>query len=541
MFSVADYFKDSSHQVYPEFNSSCCHDETIKEFYENFIYPHFKKMFEDNKSNFVTWCEIIEDYANLSLPIYWIRKFESGSGKAKVNDNRRTGTTVLMDDTNKAIAAFVYISNFDAQELYNIFLNVNPVDKDEFKKLMLNGEYMFHYDNGSGSTESSITSFPCLAHANSLGVFNRARLYLAHITDVNGTYSSVNEYSFDAGTPTDWKAISLHAGYDFLNVFATTPSKKVRVVEYKDDAVALKTFLKAHFFRFIHPFNHYLVPGMSYEVNAVFGKTQKSVGEYRDLTAYVKYRMYTDFIAGDAELEAHYKTFEDAILIDDSEKLSKNFASLETEYRSYEGFALHAIYGTTVGKEGQLLAKAAKKISNTDELFDLYKNYTAGYIFTFYDRAGAKVDVYSPSSLSDYVDLLDKLLSKVTRIGSKDPLQIKLEKASAPAPRKKTTSSRKPTAKAPTAPTSPTKRAGSDLNYKMAAHYMRYGESLSVIGTKFLPTPDPSGSKTKSRFNSIGITVEHKGLLIGSTLDDEIAKASGAIKTVLEEIKKRGF
>ena len=85
-------------------------------------------------------------------------------------------------------------------------------------------------------------------------------------------------------------------------------------------------------------------------------------------------------------------------------------------------------------------------------------------------------------------------------------------------------------------------RAVSDLSYKMAAHYLTHTEGMPAVGTKFLPTPDRNGSKTKSRLKRLGVLGKHKGLLMtSSNIDDEIAKATGALKSTLEEIKKRGL
>lgn len=54
-----------------------------------------------------------------------------------------------------------------------------------------------------------------------------------------------------------------------------------------------------------------------------------------------------------------------------------------------------------------------------------------------------------------------------------------------------------------------------------------------------------NGSLAKNHLNKLGIDTsrgtEHKGLLLRSNIDDEIAKARGIFKTTLEEIKKRGL
>ena len=428
MFKLIDYFENKSCRTYPEFDSEPLHKSTVKDFYEDFIRNHFQKIFVENRSNFLKWCEILEAYINSDIPIFWIRKFESGSGKANTNDNRRTGTTVLVDENKKAIAAFVYVSNFDAQELYNAVLNVEPCDKSEFETLILSGNYQFHYDNGRDSTETAITSFKCLEHANSFGVFNRARLYLAHIADVNGEYN-VKEYQFCPGKIEDWKPLSDYSGYDFANIFSADCGKKVRVLEYNDDVSDLKKFLKAHFFRFVHPFNYYLVPGQNYEINAVFGKTKKSIGECKNLTDYVKYRMFVDFIQNDADLLRHYKFFEETVLIDNDKSITRNFDKVKAESEKLQFCHIHAVYGTTVGKEGQLLEKLSKNIVNVDKAYDIYKNYTYGDTFVLYDLSScAETCRIKPTSIiSTVIDMLEKISGKISKVSS-TTLEIRLEK-----------------------------------------------------------------------------------------------------------------
>lgn len=97
-------------------------------------------------------------------------------------------------------------------------------------------------------------------------------------------------------------------------------------------------------------------------------------------------------------------------------------------------------------------------------------------------------------------------------------------------------------AKTSTPPRSSRKGTSADTTYEIAAYYLRNQEGMSTVGTKFLPTPDPKGSKTKSRLKPIGVLGEYKGLLIHTSIDDAITNAVDPVfKNTLEEIKKRGL
>lgn len=538
--NINEYFTDAKKYSYPRLDSSVSYSKTVKSFYEEFIRHHLETIYVHQKSNFLKWCEILEDYSdNTSLPIFWIRKFESGSGKEHVNDNRRTGTTILVDKSKNAIAAFAFISNFDAQELYNIILNVDPsVYPDEFKTLMLTGKYKFHYDCGSDSNETAITSFECLAHANSFGVFNRANLYLAHISDVNGTYDTREKLDFNSGSVSDWNALSTYIGYNFSGVFSADSSKKIRVEEYDGDADALIKYLKAHFFRFVHPFNYYLVPGQNYEINSIFGKIKRSIGEYRILTNYVRYRMYVDFIKDDADLAKHYEKFESAILIDDNDKLSKNFNDIENESKNSGNTVIHLVYGSSIGKEGQLLEKLSGKITNVSDMYSLYNRYSAGDRFVFLDAGGNEVNSCSPRSVLSFTDLIEKLLR--INLGAATSVRVELRKAKAPA---KAASAKAPGKRSVKSGGKARSKYDDDDRFNVAAAFLRKGIGLSSIEKTVLKC-DNNGSTASYILHALGINTGkggHKGLLRTSDLDTEIAKATGVFKNTLEEIKKRGL
>ena len=82
----------------------------------------------------------------------------------------------------------------------------------------------------------------------------------------------------------------------------------------------------------------------------------------------------------------------------------------------------------------------------------------------------------------------------------------------------------------------------SDKTYEIAAYYLRHAEGMATVGTKLLMTPDPSGSKTKSRLKNVGVLGKHKGMLIDTDIDDAILKTSDdLLKGTLEKIKEIGL
>jgi hypothetical protein len=114
------YFKELSNKTAPKQPSW-----TIEDFYNDFIKQHAEYLYKTKLPAVLKWCDVIEDYLkNNSLPIYWVRKFEN---KQKgLNNNRRASLSFLCEQgTNNIVGYYVFVSNFDAQEFYNIILNVD--------------------------------------------------------------------------------------------------------------------------------------------------------------------------------------------------------------------------------------------------------------------------------------------------------------------------------------------------------------------------------------------------------------------------------
>ncbi len=267
-------------------------DKTFDGFYDNCI----SKMMLPPKS-VLTWHEMFMRYAELPDAIYWIRYYESGSKKSGLWNNRRACKTVFADGFS-----YVFVSNYEAHEIYNMIASGVVPDEYEFLNLMKSYAFPFHYDAGKRSVsceETHINCFPVIGTTRG-GVLTYKKWYLAHINDIkseylrpDGKYKAVDIKSdegkriYPRGDMADWQ-------HD------AATGRFVRKLQYSlsDED---KELVKAHFLRFVDPLNYFVVPSIGNEINAVYGALKKSVGEYKKLTAYMaeKYesaycKSYTD-------------------------------------------------------------------------------------------------------------------------------------------------------------------------------------------------------------------------------------------------------
>lgn len=156
------------------------------------------------------------------------------------------------------------------------------------------------------------------------------------------------------------------------------------------------------------------------------------------------------------------------------------------------------------------------------------------------DYENFKMAILAPSGMKS-VDCSSEVINVIYHEDKQDAANKKSKAVSFSS---SSSTTRTPSTKTKTSTTigGSTKGKNSDKNYEIAAYYLRNQEGMSTVGTKFLPTPDPKGSKTKSRLKPIGVLGEHKGLLIHTSIDDAIANAVDPVfKNTLEEIKKRGL
>ena len=335
------------------------YSKTIKNFYEDLIGPRLDEIDADILKE---WNEMLERYINLKTPIYWIRKYESGP-KNPINnkqDNRRGALTLVVDNDNIKFA-YAFISNYDAQEIYNMIrAGVTPPTAEEFAQMMIDGSYQLHYDPRGGDCQDDQVTY--YKHRGSVesGVLNQQNWYLAHLHDVNGI-SYKNDYSLSnkdieeiflsRGDVKDWKdvsSLSLNIK-SFLNSSPTSEglNRKVRIIKIRDvynsfnrrvsDSVdenvideLFKKILQASFYRFIHPCNYFLVPARKNECDFVYGRKQISIGEYKPLVEYVKNQIENKF-----KSHINFTNF-----------LSKLMLPSSTVSKKSESIDIHVCYGT---------------------------------------------------------------------------------------------------------------------------------------------------------------------------------------------------
>jgi len=340
-----EYFKNSKDMRYDiALRNEITYCETIDKFYDECIKEHVTKLYVNNKDNLIKWHEFIMNVVNKDVPIYWIRKYESQTSYGTVVDEkgstknesgnkyvkstkdkdkyitrwntRRGALTIVTNEEGKPQYGYVFVSNFDAQEIYNMVLRIENPNVDAFTNMIKSGKYYLHYDNGGSCVESDIAYYHCTGTVRG-GVMTEARWYLAHINDVNGDYfmeenqNEINEIvkklcpSGDEnyepekeckdnlwGVIRDWKtpdAWTKCFGDKYKSVFdylGINEDKRIRIIEKSNDTdfEKEKKLLKAHFLRFIHPFNYFLVPTSKYIFNAVIGH----IGEYPPLIRYVR-------------------------------------------------------------------------------------------------------------------------------------------------------------------------------------------------------------------------------------------------------------
>ena len=251
-------------------------DEKISDFFKNCVSKNSLHQEQHLINSVKAWHEMLVEYSNREDAVFWIRRYEGSSKTEKAaNEGRWVNRRGCRTDFNNA--SYVFVSNFDVHEIFNMVrLGVQP-DVDEFIDLMNNYEFPMHYSDAQTSDESFIASYPHLINPPT-GVFSKKHWYLAHIIGIKSDPyydSGGNEIIvdkkypdlFSRGVLSDWK---MHKGH------------KVRKInrDLQKEEIAL---LKAHFLRFIDPLNYYIVPGEKYQITAV----RNQIGEDSDLNAFM--------------------------------------------------------------------------------------------------------------------------------------------------------------------------------------------------------------------------------------------------------------
>ena len=342
--------------------------ETVADLYNKCIKVHQEKIL--NNPNFYKWCNFIFGISGVKnfsddnmIPIYWIRKYETGkvldengneykdvngkkvkyklaekdkvSGKYITRWNTRRGAlTIVANKLGVPKFGYIYVSNFDAQEMYNMILNVPNPSMKEYFEMIYSGAYFLHYDKGGSCIESDISFYNNYGHMRG-GVLSDSGYYFAHIYDVNGEYfydnNCVEKAFIDKLFPlgeskqnsnwdmvSDWLELKKiekdQEKYKILNnakIFCNDKNKRVRIISWDDRTIELgEKIMRAHFLRFIHPFNYFLVPAKKYSFNAI----TSVIGEYRPLISYVKERQ-NNIINSNDRLREYYQIYLNNIMI----------------------------------------------------------------------------------------------------------------------------------------------------------------------------------------------------------------------------------
>lgn len=277
--NISDYYNDYANQKKHSvvLNDAPQTSNTINDFYNDCIKNTLLE-----KDTVLAWHNMLMEYVDLPDAIYWIRYYESkGKGYDKVtkrHNNRRACFTRFNDGFS-----YVFVSNFDAHEIFNMVSKGIIPTAQEFLALMNNFSFPMHYDPSKACEESDMVAYPHIGY-HAAGVLTASRWYLAHINAVKSPYlmadgsartlnESEAEHLFPRGVIADWPLDS-------------STGKHIRKLPYSltDDE---KNIVKAHFLRFIDPLNYFLTPATSNEIDSVTAKG-KNIGEFDNLTEFMQ-------------------------------------------------------------------------------------------------------------------------------------------------------------------------------------------------------------------------------------------------------------
>ena len=240
---------------------------TVKEFYDKCVKFNMLPL-----ESVIAWHNMFMQYVEMDDAIFWVRYYESGNKKSGRWNTRRGCKTQFRDGFS-----YVFVSNFDAHEIFNMVrLGVEP-DANEFLDLMKSNKFPLHYDSGKSCEESDIASksFPKIGSTKG-GILTPDHWYLAHIIgvksdyiDSNGKILNVNvERLYPKGEVTDWKLDSDGKMVRFIGNILSQEEKSL---------------VKAHFLRFVDPLNYYAAPGQNYQINSA----AYNIGEAQVVNDYI--------------------------------------------------------------------------------------------------------------------------------------------------------------------------------------------------------------------------------------------------------------
>lgn len=285
--TITQYFQNYKANSKFPFSVLTSNSTTIDDFYNTCICDKYTgtciaapyKTFVDS---IVDWHDMLVKYAEDDSNIFWVRQYESGRHNS--NENRRASLVQFADNFR-----ILYVSNFDAQEILNMAITGVTPDLQEFKDLMNNHEYYFHYSDKC--EEAKTNSYPNKLNARNMGVLTQAGFYLAHIRSINE-----DEY-FIHGNKYVTQSKKNKVLHDRLFPYGTVADYRNGNPPYKDRVYKQnyslnndeKEIIKAHFLRFVDPLNFFPIPGEKnhlYEYNSG-QNAYRNIGEFPLMISYM--------------------------------------------------------------------------------------------------------------------------------------------------------------------------------------------------------------------------------------------------------------
>ncbi|MDD6627131.1 MAG: UvrD-helicase domain-containing protein [Lachnospiraceae bacterium] len=268
---IEQYFDDyKKRKVLPELKVGSA--STIEKFFADCIVPTLIP-----KENAMAWHNMLMEYINRDDAVFLLRRYENGSKKGGRWNTRRSAMTRFADGFR-----YVFVSNFEAHEIYNMaFKGVVPTAK-EFADLLNKHKYPMHYDNGKSKSceEIDISAYPHIGTVRS-GVLNESKYYLAHIHSVNET----DYFEEESGTIISKAEINEIAPRGELSDWSVDEGYPIRQYDYSLSD-RQKAYVVAHFLRFVDPLNYFLTPIKA--LTSIKKITwNQNIGEYPELIKYV--------------------------------------------------------------------------------------------------------------------------------------------------------------------------------------------------------------------------------------------------------------
>ena len=295
-------------------------DTSIEGFYKHCISKN-----NLNKADVLKWHKMFMDYVERPDAIFWIRYHEDGQPAYKkahgVYNNRRACLTRMKGDG----FSYVFVSNHDVHEIFNMISLGVEADVDEFADMMQHrtpqsvlytaypDAFPMHYDrNAKGKStgsceEALINCYPNIGTPRNGVLGLNQQWYLAHIIEIKSKYKRENgEYKalsrsevqelFPRGSVSDWKCDA--SGLMIRELDGTLSDEQ-------------KAIVKAHFLRFVDPLNYYAAPGKLAQKNETpYAKSKAAIGEYDPLNLFMAQQFET--LYGKAVMEE----FRKAVLVD---------------------------------------------------------------------------------------------------------------------------------------------------------------------------------------------------------------------------------